>query len=274
MTGKNLASWVMACLLAVLLAPTAHAQAHTTTSASTTTKPKPNPTPDHGSFLELDLKASKLKAVQVSQSPPFNGSFPATCPAIGPPAFTYNVDLEDVPVNDDTQYFDKIHPVPVLEITHHRVTLTSTYNGNKLIQRQDWTRIKENDNGIDDLTGVRHYIGNFLEETQIPNGGSPVVTAESQGVMTVREALGFSTGPLAGVANRVDVVQFIGPQASWLEPFEVNDARACAFLSDGMVRPVNVFYDDQCHANGNQTITYNGVSFTGNIVGCKQTTWP
>jgi hypothetical protein len=181
---------------------------------------------------------------------------------------------EIFPVNDVTQYYDKTHLVPVLDITQLRVTSTSTYNGNTLIQRQDWTRIKENDNGIDNQTGIRHYIGNFLEETQIPSGGAAVVTAESQGVMTLREPLGFSTGPLAGVATRVDVVQFLGPQASWLEPYQVNDARVCAFLNDGTVRPFNPFYNDHCVVNSANSYTYNGQTFTGNIVNCTQTTWP
>src|SRR5262249_49413230 len=144
------------------------------------------------------------------------------CPGVGPQAFPITITQQDVPVNDDTQYFDGTHASPVLEITHHRVTTTEAANGNQVTSRQDWTRIKENDNGIDNQTGIRHYIGNFLEETQTPSGGAPVVTAESQGVMTLREPLGFSTGPLAAVATRVDVVQFIGPQASWLEPYQVN----------------------------------------------------
>ena len=166
----------------------------------------------------------------------------------------------------------------MLDITHLRVTTTLSYSvtGNKIIQRQDWTRIKENDNGIDNQTGIRHYIGLFLEETQVPSGQvAGVVTGETQGVMTLREPLFFSTGPLVGVANRVDVVQFIGPQASWLEPFQVSDARQCSFLADttGTPHSVDPIYNDNCIVNGNQTITYNDISFTGNIVNCSQSTW-
>jgi len=271
MIAKNLASRITVCLLAMLLVP---ATANPQTNTTTTTATKTSSTPDDGSLAAIELKASKLKAVTVSQIPatPITGT--TQCPGIGTPAFTVNYTIEYFPINDDTQYFDTVHTAPVLDITHERDTVTETYNGNTLVIRQDWTRIKENDNGIDDMTGIRHYIGNFLEETQTPNGGSPTVTAESQGVMTLREPLGFSTGPLAGVANRVDVVQFIGPQAGWLEPFQVTDARQCQFLASGTVQPINSFYTDHCVVNGKQTITYNGVSFTGNIVGCKQSTWP
>ena len=272
MIARNMAS-VMVCSLAVLLAQAnAHAQTTTTTSTTTTT------TSDFGTFASLKLKASKLKSVTISTGPSVIFTGTAQCPGLGNSQFTYDFSQESVPVNDTTQYFDGVHAAPVLDITHLRFTTTLSYSvtGNKIIQRQDWTRIKENDNGIDNQTGIRHYIGNFLEEIQVPNGQvAGVVTGETQGVMTLREPLSFSTGPLAGVATRVNVVQFIGPQASWLEPFQVSDARLCNFLADpnGTPQSVDPIYNDHCVVNGNQTIMYNGVTFTGNIVNCSQSKW-
>jgi len=260
----------MAFCSALLLAPEAlNAQANATTTASSTTS-----TSDSGTLLSLKLKASKLKVVHLAQDPPLSLTGTGSCPGIGPATFPYNFSIQSVPVGDTSDFYDGTHSSPVLEITHLRVNTTESYNGNTVTQRQDWTRIKENDNGIDNVTGIRHYIGNFAQETQTPNGGSASITAESQGVMTLREPLGFSTGPLAGVANRVNVVQFIGPQASWLEPFEVSDARMCEFLSAGVPQTVDPSYNDHCVVNSSNTITYNGVSFNGNIVGCTQTTWP
>ena len=144
--------------------------------------------------------------------------------------------------------------------------------------RQDWTRIEENDNGIDNQTGIRHYIGNFAEENQKYSSGNLVVTAETQGEITVLEPLGISTGQLGGLATRVNAVQFIGPQANWFEPFQVVDARQCSYLINTNTTPttfpVNAMYKDHCAVNSSQSITYNGVTFNGNIVGCAQTTWP
>ena len=137
-----------------------------------------------------------------------------------------------------------------------RVTITETNpgTGNKIIQRQDWTRIKENPNGIDNTTGIRHYIGLFEEESQQTKGKKPVVTATTEGVMTVQEPLNFDSGPLAGLATRVQAIKFIGAQPAWLEPFSVNDQRICAFLADGVVRPVDTKYNSLCVADGTQPI--------------------
>jgi len=260
----------IALCCALLLAPEAlNAQLKPTTTASSTTL-----TSDYGTLLSLKLKTSKLKVVHLAQDPPMSVTGTGSCPGIGPATFSYDFSTQSVPAGDTSDFYDGTHSSPVLEITHLRVNTTASANGNTVTQRQDWTRIKENDNGLDNVTGIRHYIGNFLEETQTPSGGNPVITAESQGVMTLREPLFISTGSLAGFANRVQVVQFIGSQASWLEPFEVNDARTCDFLSTGVPQTVDPLYNDHCVVNSSNAITYNGVSFKGNIVGCAQTTWP
>ena len=246
-----------------------------------------------GSLFKLVLKASKLKAVTLAQVPAGQSTVTSQCPGVGTAAFATNVGLYIYPVNDTTQYFDGVHKAPVLEISHLRVTSyesdqslpsdlsdIANFNGitRLLVLRQDWTRIKENDNGIDNLKGVRHYIGTFAEETQRDSSGNLVVTGESQGEITVLEPLGISTGPLAGLATRVNAVQFIGPQAAWFEPFQVSDARQCTYLNPTNTTPttfpVNALYNDHCAVNSSQSITYNGVTFNGNIVGCAQTTWP
>jgi len=246
-----------------------------------------------GSLFKLILKASKLKAVTISQGLAGQFTFSGQCPGVGTASFSTSQGQYFEPVNDTTQYFDGVHQAPVLEISHLRVTnyesdeqlpsdLSNIANFNGItrliVQRQDWTRIKENDNGIDNQTGVRHYIGNFAEESQKDSSGNLVVTAESQGEITVLEPLNISTGPLAGVATRVNAVQFIGRQAAWFEPFQVADVRQCNYLNPTNTTPttfpVNPLYNDHCAVNGKQSITYNGVTFNGNIVGCTQTTWP
>jgi hypothetical protein len=226
--------------------------------------------------LNLQVNPQNVKRYSISTLPSSSFSGTAQCPAVGVPAFFYDFTINIEPINDAITYIDGKNRA-VMEIAHLRVTSTSTYaaTGNQFIQRQDWTRIKENPNGIDDTTGIRHYIGLFSEETQQPTAKKAVVTGTTEGVMTLREPLSFLTGPLANTAaSRVDVIQFLSPQPAWLEPFQVNDARSCAFLNDGKIRPVDSFYNNNCVVNGNQVINYNGVQFTGNIVGCAQTTGP
>ena len=96
--------------------------------------------------------------------------------------------------------------------------------------------------------------------------------------LTVLEPVVVPTGPLANVSFQVNAVQFIGPQAGWFEPFQVQDARTCSYLNPANTTPatfpVNALYNDHCAVNSSQLITYNGVTFNGNIVGCAQTTWP
>jgi len=201
-----------------------------------------------------------------------NTSSTSQCPAVGTASFTYNVKFKVDPVNDDISFqgTNGATSLGVTKITHLRATTTLTYagTGNKVIQRQDWTRIMENPNGIDNTTGIRHYIGLFEEESQQPKGTKPVVTATTEGVMTLQEPLFFESGPIAGVATRVQVINFIGPQPAWLEPFVVNDTRICNFLATGVVQPVDPKYNSTCVADGTTTYTYNGVTFTGNIVSC------
>jgi hypothetical protein len=193
----------------------------------------------------------------------------AQCPAVGPPSFTYDVVSTVDPVNDDIA-FQGVLGQRVADIAHLRVTFTLTYaaTGNKVIARQDWTRIKENPNGIDNVTGIRNYIGLYEQESQQPTGKEPVVTATTEGVMTLQEPLSIKTGPLAGRANRVAATSFIGPQPAWLEPFVVNDTRICSFLATGVVEPVDPKYNSTCVADGTTTYVYNHVRFTGNIVSC------
>jgi len=222
----------------------------------------------------LDLQLSPQNVVRYSYSSPnfLNTSGKAQCPAVGPKSFTYTVKLKVDPVNDDITFQGATKGQQVTDITHFRATTTLTYagTGNKVIQRQDWTRIKENPNGIDNTTGIRHYIGLFEEESQQPNGQTPVVTATTEGVMTLQEPLSFSAeNPnLSGLATRVAAVNFIGSQPAWLEPFVVNDTRICNFLATGVVQPVDPKYNSLCVADGTTTYTYNGVTFTGNIVSC------
>jgi len=203
-----------------------------------------------------------------------NTSSTSQCPAVGTASFTYNANTKVDPVNDDIAFQGTNGPtnLGVADITHLRVTTTLTYagTGNKVIQRQDWTRIKENPNGIDNQTGIRHYIGLFEQESQQPKGKKPVVTATTEGIMTLQEPLSF--GPenpnLSGLATRVAAVNFIGSQPAWLEPFVVSDTRICNFLATGVVQPVDPKYNSTCVADGTTTYTYNGVTFTGNIVSC------
>jgi len=221
-------------------------------------------------ILDLQLQPSNVQGFSTS-SPNFtNISGTAQCPAVGTPSFSYNFNIKFEPVNDEIAFqgTNGHTDLGVADITHERVTSTSTYGGNKIIVRQDFTRIKENANGIDNQTGIRHYIGLFSQESQQAKGKKPVVTATTEGITTLQEPLSFSSGPLAGVANRVAVTSFIGSQPSWLEPFSVSDARTCSFLADGVVRPVDPQYNSTCVADGATTYTYNGVSFTGNIVSC------
>jgi len=221
--------------------------------------------------IDLQLHPSNVQGYSTSTLNFGNNSGTAQCPAVGTPSFIYNFTIKFEPVNDEIAFQGTSGhtDLGVADITHERVTATSTYGGNKIIVRQDFTRIKQNANGIDDQTGVRNYIGLFAQESQQPKGKKPVVTATSEGIITLQEPLLFSSGPLAnGIASRVAVTSFIGSQPAWLEPFSVSDARTCSFLKDGVVRPVDPMYNSTCVADGGTTYTYNGVSFTGNIVSC------
>jgi len=218
--------------------------------------------------LDLQLHPSNIQSFSTA-SPNFaSGSGTAPCPGVGTPSFIYNFTTKVEPVNDEIAFQGTTAATNVGVITHLRVTNTVTYGGNKIINRQDWTRIKENPNGIDNTTGIRHYIGLFSQESQQPKGKKPVVTATTEGIITLQEPLFFSSGPLANVANRVAVTSFIGSQPAWLEPFAVSDARTCSFLATGVVHAVDPQYNGSCVADGDTPYHYNGVDFTGNIVSC------
>jgi hypothetical protein len=253
MTAKNIASWAFACSVIVILA-SAVGQAQDT--------------------LNLQLDPSNVDGWTYRQAGFTNGSGTGQCPGIGTASFSYSYNTKVDPVNDEIYFKGTTvgygsNNLGVTDITHFRGTTTITAGtGNKVIQRQDWTRIKENPNGIDDTTGIRHYVGLFLEESQQPKGKKPVVTATTEGIMTLQEPLFFNTGPLASVATRVAVAKFIGQHPAWLEPFSVNDARICSFLATGVVQPVNPIYNTVCTVDGNTQYNYNGVQFDGNIVSC------
>jgi len=246
---------LLLCVLVVLLsAALGHAQT--------------TPTPSQP-LLDLQLYPQNVLTDFASKLPDVSTAGTAQCPGVGTPQFTYAVTTTTVPVND-VMSFRGTNGMVVMEIAHFRVTTTLSYavTGNKVIQRQDWTRIKENPNGIDNVTGIRHYIGLFQQETQQAAGAARgVVTGTTEGVMTVHEPVSL-TGPLAGIATRVDAQQLIGTQPAWLEPFIAQDERICTFLATGLVTPVNPRYNTVCTVDDSTIYTYNGVAFTGNIVGC------
>jgi hypothetical protein len=100
-----------------------------------------------------------------------------------------------------------------------------------------------------------------LEESQQPKGKKAVVTATTEGIMTLDELLFFDSGAIAFVATRVAVAKFIEQHPAWLEPFAVNDLRICSFLATGVVQPVNPIYNTVCTVDGNTQYNYNGVQF-------------
>lgn len=224
-------------------------------------KPPPPPPkePDFGSSVKVEIKKGPEKPAVFSVSifPDLSFTGTSQCPSIGSPDFTYDIATTFIDPNDDITFYDRDNK-PVLEITHNRVLNTAEHSGNKVIERQDWTRIKENRNGIDDTTGIRHYLGNYTVETMVPNGtldADGTETARGHGIMTLREPLFLSpSDPEYFYATRVDAVQYIGPQSAWLEPFSQFDARQCAFLNDGVPRAAAT----------------TGCVVTENVVGCPK----
>lgn len=224
-----------------------------------------------GEALDLKLHPDQIAAFSISYTVPVTGGLQgqSTCPsfptASNPLQFYVLNNFNFVGTNDIIHFYNS-SGTEILNISHARIDnhvfkLTKQLKkggvvvpGIDLYTRQDWTRIKDNLNGIDDKTGLRHYIGNFAEESQLV-GGSPVITAESKGVMTLLEPLVFAKSENNGYATlgvtKVNAVNYIGPQAGWLEPFSVQDARTCSYLNTGTAQPVAQIYNFTCNVGDN-----------------------
>lgn len=257
-------------------------------------------------ILELNLHPANVQGFDVLLRPSVTFTGTTQCPGVGNASFGTFVASPSIGINDEIS-FTGTNGLPVLDIAHVRSDnftsdtslppgassgnyviapqagadqttpgplVTANFPSNKrlLYFRQDWTRIKVNPNGIDNATGIRHYIGNFGIEYQRNAKGDLVVTSRDEGVITVGEPTQVQDGPLAGFVTRTDAKAFIGPHSSWLEPFKVSDIRTCNYLSPQNKRvatfPIAPANETSCVVDSGTTYHYNGVTFQGNIVGC------
>lgn len=215
--------------------------------------PKTTPTSAFGMIFDLKLKPENVASYTVSYRPDLTVTGSSQCPSIGTPVATLDVVNTDFPPNDVVS-FTGTNGQTILDITQDRATFTSTnhdFPGRVITNRQNWLRVRDNPNGIDGVTGIRHYLGTFSEENQRDASGHDVVTGNTKGVISLQEPLTITSGPLAGLANQTSVLQFIGPQAAWLEPFSVSDARSCGYIETGVVAPVQAKYENTCTVSEN-----------------------
>lgn len=235
-----------------------------------------------GQTLNLDLKPANIASFSVSLMVPVTGGITGNvpCPGLGEPVkfapFTSLSSFNFVGTNDLINFYNA-NNVNILQISHARINshtsaLDSGGNvipGRDILTRQDFTRIKDNPNGIDNTTGIRHYLGLYVEENQqsgVDSMGNPVytVTSQSQGVMTLYEPLSFpsdangiSTGlfpdgspvpqPYVDLGfTPLRSINYIGPQPAWLEPAKIFDARTCGYLASGKVAAVDSKWNFTC----------------------------